>query len=158
MKQTIFQLLLVSVFGFLFSACDPNRVFETNEQIKDYNWEYKDVKTFKVEIQDTAARYNLIVNMRHSFQFEWRNVYVQIATQSPDSSLQEKRVNLILAEPDGKWFGNCMGDNCDMHFYIQSNAIFPKKGIYTFKIRQDMRVNPLPLLKSIGLRVEKVTK
>jgi gliding motility-associated lipoprotein GldH len=38
---------------------------------------------------------------------------------------------------------------------IQENAIFPQKGVYTFAIAQDMRVNPLSAIKSIGIRVEK---
>ena len=70
-------------------------------------------------------------------------------------SKMEKRVNLPLCESDGKWYGSCLGDNCDIAVEIQHDAKFPMAGRYTFTIRQDMRVNPLENIKSVGLRVEK---
>jgi gliding motility-associated lipoprotein GldH len=151
-------LVLMLVGTLFFSGCDRNRIVEENQQIKDYKWEYADAKTFVAEIKDTVPHYNLYINVRHSFQFEWRNVWVKIETTFPDGKSFEKRVNLVLSEPDGHWFGDCLGDNCDMQLCIQQNAIFPEAGKYTFKISQDMRTNPLPLIKSVGMRVEKSTK
>ncbi len=145
--------LLLAVFTF--TRCDKGRIFEQNQQITDYKWQYNDAKTFVAEIKDTNQHYNLFINVRHSFQFDWRNTWVKITTTFPDGQSFERRVNLVLSEPDGHWLGNCLGDNCDMQVSIQQNAIFPKPGKYTFKIAQDMRVNPLNAIKSIGLRIEK---
>ena len=145
----------VLLVGFTLTSCDRARIFEQNQPIKDYKWDYADAKTFVVEIKDTTQHYNLSVNVRHSFQFDWRNAWVKITTTFPDGQSFDKRVNLVLSEPDGHWIGDCLGDNCDMQVSIQQNAIFPKVGKYTFKIAQDMRVNPLTAVKSVGLRVEK---
>jgi gliding motility-associated lipoprotein GldH len=139
----------------IFSSCDRKRIFEENKQITDYKWNYADAPTFVTEVKDTNTHYNVIVNVRHSFEFEWRNLWVKIQTTLPDGRTSEKRINLVLSEPDGHWHGDCLGDNCDLQIPIQENAIFPVPGKYTFKITQDMRVNPLPLVKSIGLRIEK---
>lgn len=140
------------------AACDKTRVMEVNQQIAGYKWDYADAKTFEADISDTTSHYNLYINVRHSFQFDWRNVWVKIQTTFPDGKSQEKRVNLILSEPDGHWFGDCLGDNCDMQVSIQQNAIFPEVGKYKFSIAQDMRVNPLVKIKSVGLRIEKAQK
>ena len=149
-------LFVLSLAALLcLTACDPNSLFETNMPISGEKWAYDDVKSFSVDISDTTTRYNIYINVRHSFQFEWRNIYVQVGTQLPDGKKMEKRVNLPLCESDGKWFGSSLGDNCDVPILIQENAKFPEKGKYTFTIRQDMRVNPLEKIKSIGLRVEK---
>ncbi len=149
--------LLVYSFVFLFlSSCDRTQVFEQNQQIEAHKWNYADAKTFAAEIKDTTQHYNIYINMRHSFQFEWRNVWVKIQTTLPDGKSTEKRVNLILSEPDGHWNGDCLGDNCDIQIPIQQNAIFPQVGKYTFKISQDMRVSPLNAVKSVGVRVEKM--
>jgi gliding motility-associated lipoprotein GldH len=150
-----FPLLFIALISvFVFTCCDKARVIEENQQIANYNWNYTDAKTFVANISDTSAHYNLYINVRHSFQFEWRNVWVKIQTTFPDGKSMEKRINLVLSEPDGRWFGDCLGDNCDMQFAIQQNAIFPQTGKYTFKISQDMRVNPLTKVKSVGMRVE----
>jgi gliding motility-associated lipoprotein GldH len=147
--------VFVLLIGFTLTSCDKTRVFEENQEIKDYKWAYDQPKTFVVEIKDTNQHYNLAINLRHSFQFEWRNVWVKITTTFPDGQTFDKRVNLVLSEPDGHWLGDCLGDNCDRQVSIQQNAIFPKVGKYTFKIAQDMRINPLTAVKSVGLRVEK---
>jgi gliding motility-associated lipoprotein GldH len=150
------SLLPISLIALLvITACDPNRLYEVNTAVNNEKWKYEDIKTFTVDVQDTTARYNIYINMRHSFQFEWRNVYVQVATQLPDGKKMEKRVNLPLCESDGKWYGSCLGDDCDIPVEIQHEAKFPMVGKYTFTIRQDMRENPLGKVKSIGLRIEK---
>jgi len=155
MKNHIPLFILSIVVLLCVTACDPNRLYETNTPVAGEKWAYADVKSFTVDVTDTTTRYNIYINVRHSFQFEWRNMYVQVGTQLPDGKKMEKRVNLPLCENDGKWFGSCLGDNCDLPVMIQENAKFPQKGKYTFTIRQDMRVNPLEKIKSIGLRVEK---
>jgi gliding motility-associated lipoprotein GldH len=148
-------LIFICSVCFALSSCDKSRVMEENQQITAYKWAYTDAKTFTVNIQDTVQHYNLYVNLRHSFQFEWRNLWVKIQTTFPDGKSFDKRVNLVLSEADGHWNGDCLGENCDIQVVIQQNAIFPQTGKYTFKISQDMRVNPLPLVKSVGLRIEK---
>jgi gliding motility-associated lipoprotein GldH len=153
--NSISLVLLSLVVLLALSACDPNRLYETNTPVAAEKWSYDDVKTFSVDVKDTTTRYNIYINVRHSFLFEWRNIYVQVATRLPDGKQLEKRVNLPLCESDGKWYGSCLGDNCDLKVLIQENAKFPMIGRYTFSIRQDMRVNPLERIKSIGMRVEK---
>jgi gliding motility-associated lipoprotein GldH len=157
MKKHIPLFVLSIVVLLCVTACDPNRLYETNTPVANEKWAYDDVKSFTIDVSDTTTRYNIYINVRHSFQFDWRNMYVQVGTQLPSGKKMEKRVNLPLCENDGKWFGSCLGDNCDIPVMIQENAKFPQKGKYTFTIRQDMRANPLEKIKSIGLRVEKAT-
>ncbi len=141
----------------LLAGCDKNAVMETQQQIAGNSWNYTDAKTFTAEITDTVQHYNLYVSVRHGFNFEWRNLWVKIETTFPDGRKFERRVNLVLSDADGVWHGDCLGDNCDMLIPIQDNAFFPQLGKYTFKIQQDMRVNPLGFVKTIGMRVEKYT-
>jgi gliding motility-associated lipoprotein GldH len=148
-------IMIAAVVLLAMTGCDHNRLYETNIPVAGEKWGYDDVKTFTVEIKDTTTRYNIYINLRHSFLFDWRNIYVKIGTQLPDGKKLDKRVNLPLCETDGKWYGSCLGDNCDIPVMIQHDARFPQVGRYTFSIRQDMRVNPLDKIKSVGLRVEK---
>ncbi|HWB65172.1 MAG TPA: gliding motility lipoprotein GldH [Chitinophagales bacterium] len=155
MKKSSYFFCCILIVSLLLSACDKTRVMEENQQITAYNWDYADGKTFTVDVTDTTQHYNVFVNVRHSFQFDWRNLWVKIKTTFPDGKNFEKRVNIVLSGPDGHWYASCLGDNCDYQAPIQMNAIFPEKGKYSFTIEQDMRVNPLPKIKSIGMRVEK---
>ena len=155
MKHKAILLLMAAVTLLTITACDPNRLYETNTVIANEKWSYDDIKTYTVDVKDTVTRYNIYINVRHSFQFDWRNLYVQVGTTMPDGRKIEKRVNLPLCESDGKWYGSCLGDNCDLPVMIQHDAKFPIPGKYIFTLRQDMRSNPLVNIKSVGLRVEK---
>lgn len=128
---------------------------ENYKNITNNKWDYADTKIFTVEISDTVQRYDIYVSLRHGFNFEWRNMWVKIETTFPDGKEYERRVNLILANADGEWQSDCLGDNCDILMPIQANAFFSKKGKYTFKISQDMRVNPLGFVKSFGMKITK---
>lgn len=147
-------VLIVCVLAFL-TGCDNTRLLDDNLEVKNYKWGYDDVKTFTVDVSDTASAYNLFVNVRHGFDFEWRNLWVNIRTQFPDSSVYNKRVNLLLSESTGEWNARCIGDNCFIQIPIQQQARFPMPGTYTFTITQDMRANPISHVKSIGMRIEK---
>ncbi len=149
--------LVFLAYYIMLVGCDANFVYEVNKPLKAEKWSYADTQIFEAEIKDTAVHYNIFINLRHSFHFEWRNVWVNIETQFPDGKKYSKRVNLLLSEADGKWFGECTGDNCDIQIPIQENAIFPQQGIYKFSIAQDMRVNPLVNIRSVGMKVEKYT-
>ena len=156
--QNSLQVCTLLFFSLLFSSCDPNRLYETNLPVANENWRYEDVKSFAVEVKDTTTRYNIFINLRHDFSFEWRNVYLQITTTLPSGETMKKRINLPLCENDGKWYGRCLGNNCDLPVSIQKDAKFPQLGTYHFTLQHDMRVNPLPKIKAVGLRVERAVK
>lgn len=152
-KSTIpFTPVLIICISLI--SCDKGVVMEKVEVFKGEKWDYVDSKTFTAEIKDTVQHYDIAISLRHGFNFEWRNLWVKIETTFPDGRNFEKRVNLVLSEPDGRWFADCLGDNCDIIIPIQTNAYFPLLGKYTFKLSQDMRANPLGFVKSVGIRIE----
>jgi len=149
---------LVIALLITLSACDHSRVFEEYKSVKGGSWKYDDSIQFKINIEDTAQRYNLFVDVRLNFYFVWRNLWVKVITEYPNHKTELTSVNLPLSASDGVWYGKCSGDICEMRVGIQENAIFPQKGIYTFTIIQDMRQNPLDKIIDIGMRVEKYEK
>lgn len=154
-RKWLSLILSANLLAFI-TGCNFNRVYDHNLPIHNQHWEYQDMKKFEVAITDTSARYNIFVQLRHHFQFEWRNLWVKVGTRLPDGRELNERVNLILCEADGRWFGNCVGDECTILIPLQTRVIFPDTGTYTFTLTPDMRVNPLPHITRVGLRVEKI--
>ena len=148
-------LLLIGLALLSLAACDPNRVFEKNVDIPDYVWNYQDPVAFEVAIEDTTAIYNLYVNVRHTNFYPFSNMWVMVTTVFPDGETLEQRLDLELADKDGKWFGDCLGDICDVQLILQEKAYFNQVGTYTFRFNQIMRMDDLPAVMSMGLRVEK---
>ena len=135
-------------------GCDKNRIYEKNISIDKYVWDSRVVAEYEVEIKDTSALYNIYVNIRHADAYPFQNIWLLVGTRFPDSTSASKRIEITLANEEGKWYGEGLGDIWDYRSMIQENAFFNAPGTYTFSIEQDMRQNPLPGIMAIGLRIE----
>ncbi len=149
------NLLLLGCTLYLFAGCDESRVYETNTPIKEYSWDSKEVIPFTFEIQDTSIYYNVYINARHTARYSYSNLWLKVTITFPGGKKVNRRFELSLADKNGKWYGNCMGDLCDLQIPFQFNAYFNKRGKYTFEIVQNMRQNPLHEIMEIGLRIER---
>jgi len=61
----------------------------------------------------------------------------------------------ILADANGKWLGNGLGDIWDNKILFKQNVKFPKRGLYQFTLNQAMRLDSLPMIMDAGLSIEK---
>lgn len=139
-------------------GCDRNKVFEESYAIEKYVWEEADTLTFEVNITDTTKLYNLYITLSHTFFYQKSNLWIKVFTTFPNGDELSKRVELPLADKNGKWYGDCLGDICDIKVPIQRNAFFESIGTYRFRFQQNMRINPLTQIMEVGFRVEKTGK
>ena len=144
---------LVGMF-LLLTSCDESRVFEKNREIKDYIWDSRNKASFTFEIKDTTTLYNIYVNIRHADFYQFSNVWLMVRTTFPDGKQISKRVEVPLANDEGAWLGDGIGDIWDAQHLIQQGAFFNQAGKYTFELEHNMRKDPLPGVMAVGLRVE----
>jgi gliding motility-associated lipoprotein GldH len=147
LASVVFLLLLLA-------TCDKNRIYEKNITIEKYLWDSAEKPEFILEVKDTSVLYNLYVNIRHAEIYPYRNLWLLITTRFPDGTSASRRIEVMLANEEGKWFGEGLGDLWDYRTLIQENAYFSQPGTYTFSFEQNMRRDPLPAIMSVGLRVE----
>ena len=133
-------------------------VFENNIDIPDYAWDVKNKLSFDVDIEDTVAPHNLYVNVRHASQYPSANLFIFITIKFPNGKLAKDTLECLLADETGKWKGDGMGDIWDDQILWRPNVKFPAKGKYTFEYEQAMRMEQVPFVMDIGLRVEKAEK
>ncbi len=145
---------LIVVFLFL-SSCDNNVVFEENVKFPENRWEQKNNIVFTTDIKDTLTPYNIYINVRNAGGYQFSNLFIFFTTQIPSGKRERDTVQLTLADPSGKWLGDGLGDIWDNRLLFKNNFIFPEKGKYTFTFEQGMRIDPLPQLMDIGIRIEK---
>lgn len=154
------KIFIFSVLTVVFlSGCMPSPHYQKNVTIPQNEWSYNYQPAFEVEIKDTAALYNLYFIIRHTDAYPFSNIWMWIHTLNPgDSVFQKTRIEIPLAETSGKWLGRGMGEIWEQRMPITRDdapMIFQKPGTYRFKFEQNMRVNPLPEILQIGLRIEK---
>ena len=155
MRKYFFIIFL----GSLFLACDSNRVFEQNTRLSEKGWSWLEKPQFQVEIFDTISEMNVLVNIRHSSHYPFSNVWIFVNTIAPDGAQSVDTVECVLAEKDGAWKGNGLGDIWDFQKHLKT-TIFQQEGDYIFELEQAMRygdqaqINILPEIVDVGIRIE----
>ncbi len=154
------QIFFVTFFaGILFSSCMRSDVYEKNVALPSNKWEESNKPSFTFDISDTLANYTMSLTMRHTDAYPYSNIWLNVTTTPPDEKTGSSvKIEVPLAQPDGKWLGRGMNEIWEHRMPLSRNgeAIhFKKKGVYTIQLEQIMRVNPLPEVMSVGVRLEK---
>ncbi|HTN46755.1 MAG TPA: gliding motility lipoprotein GldH [Flavipsychrobacter sp.] len=157
LKKTVFYLFILASSVFFLNGCMPSPYYQKSYTLPGNEWAYSHAPAFKFEIDDTAAMYNLYFIIRHTEAYPFSNIWLWIYTKQPgEKTFQKSRIEIPLAEPSGKWLGRGMGEIWEQRMPItQDNQpmVFSKPGIYEIRFEQNMRINPLPEILQVGLRV-----
>jgi len=151
MKNLLFCICIIS----FITSCDKNRVYEKNIEVNDYvkGWNSQDKKSFEVELNDSTRLYNFYINVRHAEVYPFSNLWVMLSTKLPDGKIDSQRLEIPLADEAGNWYGDGMGDIWDYRFALTPFYI-KQTGTYTISLAHDMRMDPLPGIMDIGVRIE----
>lgn len=153
MRSSISFLLIIIL---AITACDnPNAVVDVQQTIEDGNWTYTQKIKVPVKIEDNRIPYNVYINLRHTADYKYANIYIRIREIGPAKMNETFRKEFTLANPDGEWLGTGSGNLYNYQLPIKKNYLFPHKGTYVFVLEQNMRDNPLREITDVGLRVEK---
>ena len=147
--------LLVMVF---MAGCHPSPYFQKVATVPSAAWDYGFKPTFSVDVTDTTASYRSYFVIRHTQGYPYNNIWMLVSVKGPgDKTTHKERVNIILAEPTGKWMGRGMGEIWEqrMAMKLDDSTLFRRKGTWEISLEQNMRVNPLPEILNVGVRVEK---
>ena len=152
--------LCLLTFACCFSSCRPAPQYQEHYNIPGGAWSAAFQPEFKFEITDTATAYQLFLLIRHTDAYPFSNIWINMDSRGPsDSGFTKLRLEVPLAAASGQWLGRGMGELYEQRVRLTSYdrpAFFPHKGIYTIRLTQDMRRNPLPEVLTIGYRVEKL--
>jgi gliding motility-associated lipoprotein GldH len=156
-KISIASVLFFFCF-YIFAGCMPAPFFQKEEAVPQYAWSYTFKPTFTFDITDTNAAYQPFFIIRHSQAYPYSNLWMWLYIKMPgDSTARKERINIVLAEPSGKWLGRGMGEIYEQRVPMSfgDSVSFTRKGTYQVSMEQNMRINPLPEVMNVGLRLEK---
>jgi gliding motility-associated lipoprotein GldH len=156
------SIIFALVCACFLAGCLPSPVYQKQYAIPKNQWDYAYKPSFKFEITDTTSLYNIYFLVRHTEAYPFSNIWLQIHTKGPgDTTFKTARIEVPLAEPSGKWLGRGMGEISEQRMPITmegDTAILRRKGTWEIKLEQNMRINPLPDVLQVGLRVEKANR
>jgi len=156
MKKRNGFLTMILLLGVLvLSSCDSSRIFEKNVEIPEAGWNINNKIKFDVDITEPAIPTNFYINVRNADGYPYNDLYLFIKTTFPDGKMSNDTFECTLADENGKWLGKGMGDIYDNQIPFKRNIRFPTAGKYSFEIQHGMRLETVPLILDIGLRIEK---
>lgn len=152
------NLFFLSLFFLSLWSCSESYVLEENFNIPNQSWSYQDSMLIKVPVTDTKQRYNLYLDVEHSPEFSYQNLYVRINTAFPSGERVSDKVSLELADDTGQWYGKCNSDNCTLRIVLQENIYFKEVGDHQISIEQYMRQDALEGVNGLSFKLSKVDK
>lgn len=145
--------------AFLVIACDDNRIYEKNQDFDNQEWLISEKPSFEFLIEDTSSKYNLYFNVRNEVSYPKANLYfTYYIADSTGKELQKKlRSEYLFDKKTGQPFGSSgLGDIYDHQIPIANQYQFKNPGKYKVSFEQFMRMDTLPGILAVGLRVEKI--
>lgn len=146
------------IVGTLLSACDDNRVYEQITDFDNRQWISTEKPQFEFFIDNIDQPYNLYSDIRNSVSYPYSRFFFTYYLQdSTGSDIEKKMITEFLFDSKtGKPFGKSgIGDLYDHRFLLLKNYQFQRQGKYRVVFEQFMRMDTLPGILSVGLRVER---
>lgn len=138
------------------SGCsDGNALFRDFTDLPETGWERDSAIQYDVTVTDTAQPYVLLVAVRHTQSYPYRNLYLGRQIIGADGIEYQDTVEIQLADDRGTWLGEGVGGIKTLTVPFRGQAVsFQKPGPYRFRFQHVMRENPLPGMRSLGFTIE----
>ncbi len=143
------------IAGILFlSSCEKGLQYKHTEKVEG-KWDYNTVLKYKIPVQDTSSRFDLVAKVTHSSDFSYQNFYVDLSTTFPDGKTLSDDVSFQLTDGMGSWQGKCSSSSCDVDLLLQQRFRFQQLGDYEIQIKNNSR-EELEGIQQIELRLYEV--
>ncbi len=147
--------LIIFFSIFIFTSCDKgNSLFFDKKNIENSSWSYDNQLKYSVDIQDTSKIYTLLLEVNHSIEYAYQNMYFNIKTSFPSGKELTQVISTDLANKLGVWHGDCKGKKCKLYVNLQNKTIFNELGKHSFTLEQFTRDSSLQGIHSIAFRVD----
>ncbi len=159
MKPVKISFLFVVLLATVLASCqDQSLIVDTNIELDKHNWSYTEKVRIPLSIESADIPFNLYLNLRHTSDYKYSNIFLLIHITGPDGKKITERREFKLAQPDGEWLGSGSGNLYSYQILFKEDYKFPLKGKYMIELEQNMRDNPLDHITDAGIRVERVDK
>jgi gliding motility-associated lipoprotein GldH len=147
--------LLTTSLALVLFACGESFHYEKIYTPPGEIWSYEEPLIFDFSIPDTASRYTFYLDLIHSVDYPYQNLYTRIVTQYPEQEPKTDILSLELSNDLGLWEGKCRSNYCRVRIPLQTRAVFENPGDYQLSFEQHTRQDSLSGLRSIALRIQR---
>lgn len=150
--------LIPALAGLLLAGCSRHVVFQEDTKVPGGSWSRSWKPQFTFDIADTVSERDIYLDIRHSGDYRFSNIYLFATLEGPSGEAFTDTVECTLADPVGRWYGKGTGfifsDRFQAHVLYRMNNRFPRAGRYVFTLEQAMRTEELEGIIDVGISVE----
>ncbi len=154
------KLITILAITISLLACQSeNRIYIEHQELSpEIEWLKKDVREFKVPIEDNSIAYNMSLTFRYVSGYQYQTVNVRVTETSPGGKEIVKEYELKVREANGDYIGEAGYDIWDSEHLVEPNKKYKETGTYTYVIEQNTPVDPLNFAMEIGVILDKANK
>ena len=116
--RLFFLFVLISIS---FSCSKEKVILEKEVDVKEsIGWMFSDSLSVDFSISDTNRLYAMRLQLNHTPDFNFENVYTRIHTLFPDGKLSAQILSLALTNDTGAWAGQC--NKTSLNEYLRTCA------------------------------------
>lgn len=150
------SLFLILFTCIAFFSCEQIHIYEKKEGFSKLQWKQSNKVKLEVQLNDSAAYYNVYFLLRHADAYHYNNIWVNITTLFPGEASKTQRLNLVLANNIQGWLGAAFDDIIEHRVLLNNKPVLLPSGKYTFILQHIMREDPLENVSHAGIRIERV--
>lgn len=150
-------LSLVLVLSIALISCLDLPEYSESRVVDSEVWASSDTTFFDWTIDNDSVLYNCFVDVRHSGDYPFSNLYLFLDLTYPNGKHRVDTLECTLADKRGRWYGSGLGDIVDHRIEYKTGIQFPATGDYILGITHGMRQDPLDGVTDMGFRIERVS-
>ena len=147
------RILIICIFSILLFSCADKTIYSHSVIFENGIWKNQDPAIFNFSIDENSEKYNIFLDIDHSSDYSFENLYLRIKTQFPDKTTALDTLSIEMIDNKGGWIGDCGNDNCDLTVFLQEKTMFKSAGDHQISIEQFTRQNDLTGISSLAFRV-----
>ena len=129
-------------FSTIFLSCG-NNIHEEYRSFNNKGWSSDTILHFKYTITDIKENYDLSLNIRHTVDYKYQNLYVFL------EGLEKDTIDIVLANKTGRWLGSGISDIREFKHIFSKKTNFVEKGEYKIRVEQAMRYGDLNRIENL---------
>ena len=147
------RAILWSISLLLLIACGQQVLFEKLVSFDGGAWDYTNPASYNFKVEDTESKYNLFLNIEHTTDYPYENIYLKIKTKFPDQTTVSDTLSVQMIDNKGNWISKCSGEECLLTVFLQENIKFKSAGEYQIDIEQFTRKERLDGVNGLSFSI-----
>jgi gliding motility-associated lipoprotein GldH len=152
-RHCTIYLIYICIALISLSACGPKTFYKESKSVADAMWAKDNPLIFEFDVEDTVAKYDIILAVTYKEDFKYTNQYISVNTIFPNSKKIEDIVSLELTKSNGETYGKCSGNDCTVPILFQENISFSSQGKYKIIIGQYSRMDTISGIESMEFKL-----